>query len=260
MAYIKDTYTFTDSIEVDIKFAGRYGAKGETRNKRKNVTPEVIQKQNQRNREIKYRRTIKANFKKGDLWVTFTYPGGTRLTMSQVKKDIKNLTDNVRKHYKKRDTDFKWIKRIEIGRNGGVHVHMLINRLRGDPSTEEIISGYWKVGRAHFEIFNGASEDAHKIADYVTKQLTDGQKKKAEEQGLPLKEMTSISTSKNLVRPVPVRKKYARRTVRRIIENGPTPHKGFVIDKNSLVFGENPFTGLSYCKYIEIRADGGELP
>lgn len=261
MAYIRDEYTFTDSIEVEIKWAGNYGARGEKRAPRKKATPEQIAKRNQFNKEVKYRRLVKANFKKGDLWLTFTYPKGTRLTIEEVKSDMKNLIDETRKEYKRRGAEFKWIQRIEIGGNGGIHCHMIVNKVKGDPNIQEFIQDHWPQGRVNYEIFRGSEESNKKIGDYLTKPLTDRQKKRAEELQQSVKDLQRISTSRNLVRPKPKRKEFTHRTMRRLVETGePEARKGYYVDKNSVVFGVNPFTGLSYCYYTEIRADGGELP
>ena len=77
MAYRKHTYYFQNSIEHAYKFAGHIGAKGEHRAKRKKPTPEQVKRQNQINKENKYRHLLKANFLPGDCWVTLKYPAGT---------------------------------------------------------------------------------------------------------------------------------------------------------------------------------------
>ena len=78
MAYIEDRFYFPNSIEVEIKWAGNYGAKGEKRAPKEKPTPEQIEKQNQWRKERDVRRLIKANFKRGDYWITFVYPQQTR--------------------------------------------------------------------------------------------------------------------------------------------------------------------------------------
>lgn len=256
MAYIRDEYIFPDSIEVEIKWAGKYGAKGEKRAPKKKATPEVIEKRNQQSKEKRYRRLVKANFRKGDLWVTFTYPRGTRLTIEEVKKDISNLYKVLRREYKKRGADFKWINRIEIGKNGGIHLHMITNHVRGEPTIEQFIADHWTHGRVNFEVFKGNEESNKKIGDYITKPLTENQIKRAEEQDINPKELVKVSSSRNLIRPRPQRKEFSHRTMRQVVETGqPIARKGYYVDKSSVVFGVNPFTGLSYCYYTEVRGD-----
>ena len=53
MAHRHDVYRYGKYIEHEIKYNGRYGAKGEKRAPRKKATPEQIQKQNQYNKEKK---------------------------------------------------------------------------------------------------------------------------------------------------------------------------------------------------------------
>ena len=48
--YNRDRWIFSNSIETEYKFAGKYGAKGEKRAKRKKATPEQMAKQNQINK------------------------------------------------------------------------------------------------------------------------------------------------------------------------------------------------------------------
>ena len=67
------------------------------------------------------------------------------------------------------------------------------------------------------------------------------------------KNLFTVSTSRNLIRPEPVKKNYAHWTMRKIIENGPTPTEGFRIDKDSIVTGVNPFNGYTYLWYRESR-------
>ena len=87
--YWKDIWRFKNSVEYEIKYKGKYGAKGEKRAKRKKATPEQIKMQNQRNREKNVRRLIKANFGENDYWITLKYPKGTRLKIEDVKKHMK---------------------------------------------------------------------------------------------------------------------------------------------------------------------------
>ena len=67
------------------------------------------------------------------------------------------------------------------------------------------------------------------------------------------KKLLKISTSRNLIRPEPEKKEYHRLTMKKILLEGPVATPGYYIDKDSIVSGINPFTGLSYLKYTEIR-------
>jgi len=169
MAYWKDVWEFPNSNEYEYKYAGKYGAKGEKRGKRKKATPEQIKKQNQSNREKKMRRLTKANFKPDDIWATLKYPKGTRKPLSEVNKDMDAFFANMRKEYKKRGEVFKFIKRIEIGERGGIHIHILVNRLRCGPDTDIIIQECWAHGRVNYESIY-ESGGYKKLANYIVKQ------------------------------------------------------------------------------------------
>ena len=251
MAYWKDTYRFRDSIEYEYKYAGRYGAKGEKRSAKRKATPEQVKKQNQHNRENKIRRLIKANFKEGDLWTTLKYPAGTKKRVGDVFKDLNRFITNMRREYKKSDTPFKYIYRVEVGKYGGGHIHILINKLDGI-QTDELIQKKWKYGRANFTGIYDAGGYSQ-LASYIVKQ----EEESAEQLSLfpedEQKELTRYSCSRNLIRPVAERKVYGHWTMRRILRDGPKATEGYFVDKNSVVYGVNPYTGMSYYRYTEVR-------
>lgn len=255
MAYWLDFYRFLNSIEYEYKWAGNYGAKGEKRAPKKKATPEQVKKQNQKNRENYMRRLIKANFDPDDLWVTLKYPKGTRKPIEQILKDMTNFHGAMRRHRKKNMQPYKWICRIEIGRQGGIHIHMVINRVRGEP-TDRLIRDKWKkYGKLHFEsLYEEGGYQA--LAEYIVKpppEEMEGQLAlfPPEER----KQLTKYSCSRNLIRPKPERKHYSRWTVKRLIEEGPKPTPGYYIEKDSIVTGINRYTGMSYLRYTEIRID-----
>lgn len=252
MAYREKTYRSDNYIEHEILFRGRYGAKGEKRSPRKKASSEQIQKQNQRNRENRLRRTAQLNFYPNDIFLTLKYPAGTRKKLEEVEKDIKKFQDGMRKDYKIRGEEFKWIKRIEIGKNGGIHAHFIINRIYG---AELLISKNW----TYYSHYASITEEGgmEKLVNYMCKEIPEEVKTKEKQLSfLELEEIercVKYSTSRNLIRPEPEVKEFRRRTVRKYMEDDPQPEKGFYIDKGSIVRGINPYTGLSYITYREIR-------
>lgn len=255
--YWKDIWKFNGSIEYEFKYAGKYGAKGEKRSKRKRASPEQIKKQNQSIRENKVRRLIKANFMEDDLWCTVKYMRGDRPPLEQVREDIKKFLRQVKAEYRKNGTELKYIKRLEIGTRGGVHLHILVNRIEG-VDTDRLLQKLWTHGRINYESLyeSGGYTD---LASYIVKQPTDeieGQLSMFTED--ERKELVSYSTSKNLIRPQPERKEYRRWTLRDLVENGPKPTPGYYIDKESIVSGVNRYTGMSYYRYTEYRIKNDE--
>lgn len=253
MAYWMDVWRFPNSTEYEYKYAGKYGAKGEKREERKKATPEQIKKQNQLNREKRVRRLIKDNFFPNDLWVTLKYPKGTRKPLAEVKADMKRFRDKMRAEYKVRGQPFKFIYRIEIGERGGIHCHILINRLEGSDGTDILVRKAWDCGSAHYENIYEAG-GYKKLANYITKEPEEQVEKQLslfpEEER---KELCKYSTSRNLKRTEPERKTYERWTVRKLIEQGIKPTPGYYIDPESVHQGVNRYTGLSYLHYTECR-------
>lgn len=168
--YKRDIYKFSDSDEYEYTALYNYGAKGERRKKRKKPTPEQMARQNQINRENKMRRLLKANFKRGDWWMTLNYPKGTRKSMEEVREDLGKFTRNVAAAYKRRGYQFKWVYRIEVGEQGGVHIHMVCNRI---PDSDLILMKRWKkygtINYKHIYEKGGMK----KLANYIVKQPTE---------------------------------------------------------------------------------------
>ena len=232
--YWKDMWHFKNSIEYEFKYKGKYGAKGEKRAKRKRATPEQIKIQNQRNREKNVRRLIKANFGENDYWITLKYPKGTRLKIEDVKKHMKKFLDKTRKDYRKRNESFRFMYRMEIGKRGGIHIHILLNRIT---DADLIIKKNWEQGMTDFTLAYEAG-GFRRLAEYLVKPPIDGTD--------PEGKAARYHPSRNLVRPQRERKEYTHWTVRRLIHEGPTPTPGFYIVPDSIVTGVNPYTGMSY--------------
>ena len=258
MSYCSDQYDLGDCIEYEFKFKGEYGTKGEKRGERRKATPEEIQRNNQRTKEKKLRRTIHLNFHEDDLWMTLKYPKGSRVTIGKVKKDVcgkwSGFLATMRRKYRLRGVPFKFIYRIEIGHMGGVHIHIIMNRIEG-VDTALLAKKTWadiSGGSANFEHLYSAG-GFEGLAKYIAKpaESDDGQLTMFGVEGK--KAFTKISSSRNLIRPEDVRteKKYSHWTMRRLILEGPKPHPGYYIDRDSIVTGINPFTGYSYFYYTE---------
>lgn len=255
----KDVYRYGNYIEYEYKFVGRYGAKGEKRAPRRKVTPEQMKKQNQRNRERTCLRLMRANFFPDDLWVTLKFPKGTRKSIDEVKKIRRDFFEALRRNYKKRKQELKFIYRIEIGERGGIHFHFVVNRLEGGgPGADELIRALWlKYGTVHFApMYEEGGFKA--LAEYLVKPVPDdvitgqltlfGEEEEA-------KIFCRYGRSRNLLVPEPEEHVYTRRTVRKLVEEGPKPTPGYYIDRDSVVSGVNPYTGMSYLRYVEIRLD-----
>lgn len=258
--YWVDVYRFKDSIEYEYKYAGRYGAKGEKRAKKQKATPEQIKKQNLINKKNNMRRLIKQNFTDNDLWITLKSKKDDRRTLTEWQKMTKKLIDKMRVEYKKRGEPFKWIMRLEVGKRGGLHCHMIINRVRGEPNIEKLINSSWrKISGGSVNYTSLYDEGGYEqLASYITKQDPEVERQISlfpkEEQ----KALKKYSCSRNLVRPVPERHEYKRRTLKKIIEGNIKVEDGWYLDKSTWQYGINAYTGYGYLKYTLVRAGGDD--
>lgn len=255
--YILDTYSFTDkegnilSREYEYKYYGNYGAKGEKRLPKKKITPEQIQRQNHTNKVKKIRRKLKNNFYEGDYWITFTYKKNTAKTIEEVMEDLKKMMEKLRRKYSKAAVPMKWIRRIEIGSKGGIHAHMVLNRIEGLDIT---LQKLWTHGHVNIEILDGNYDN---LAEYIAKEPTDQQKKLMRSMDIPESKLIRYSCSRNLVEPLPEREEKSHKTMKSIFNNDLEPHKGFYIDRDSIIKGINYVTGMSYLQYEEKRCTTG---
>ena len=270
MAYKKKIYRFQNSTEYEFTYAGKYGAKGEKRAPKKSKSKAQIKRQNQKNKEIRLRRLIKANFREGDLWCCLKYPQGYRIPLEEVVKDITKFRNMLRKSYRDRGSVLKYIYRLEIGERGGIHAHILVNRM-WHTQTDIVLQKTWEAvlkrrkippkrasGLLDYKNIYDAGGYAS-LAEYIAKQPeaeTEEYKQLSLFAPVQRKQLLSVSTSRNLIRPEPVVKEYGHWTMRKLLTEGPKPRKGYYIDKDSIVCGINPYTGMSYYKYTEVRIRG----
>lgn len=241
--YIRHIWDFGDTIEIEEKHTGRYGAKGQKREKREKPSPEDIKRQNQWKKKRDIRRLIKWNFKKNDHWFTLTYPKGYRPSVKEIMGDIQKMIRKVRNQYRKLGQELKYIYRIGIGSKGGRHVHILVNRI---DSTDTIVSDAWKKGHVNFRLLY--EEGGYKkLADYIAKELEEWEPE----------DMKRFHPSRNLIRKEPEEKEIRRRNL--VDKQGnpiyPKAKKGYYIDPDSVKTGINKVTGFAYRHYTLVKLD-----
>ena len=231
--YVRKIYRFSESIEIEEYHNGRYGAPGRERQKRQKATPEQIRKQNQYNKEKMVRRLLKKNFHVSDYWITLTYRKENRpADIKAAKKELQKLIRKLRTKYRKKEIELKWIAAIEIGSRGGIHMHLVMNRIQDG---DVLLADLWDKGRVYLELLY-ARGDFRELGSYIAKE--------------PVSQKTEkyYSRSRNLEIPVPEKKIMKRNTFNR------TPKKkGYYLDKESYVEGINPVTGYPYRHYTLIK-------
>lgn len=287
MAYREWIYKSPWGIEHVIQYKGVYGGRHEKRADHEKVSKDQIRRQNQKNKENRVRRTIQLNFKPGDWWLTLKYPKGTRKPMEEVLSDFRDFIGRMRRRYGKLGVQMKYMYRIEIGKRGGIHVHVVMNRL-ADPRGDLLISDAWTRARsatpiedmledglcpadglAHLDHVRAVG-NGKELAEYLVKEqpevLEDGTRLSRDE----MKQASKYGSSRNLLRPAPEVKTYNHWTLRTLLDLGAEGMntkknryrtEGYAVDKDTWVQGVNPYTGLSYLCYFEVptgkKKDGG---
>lgn len=257
--YSVKIYRMGPVTDFEYTWSGNYGKKGEKRAPKQKRTKKEVELQNRIKKARKIKREILANFEKGDCWVTLTYKKGTRKSIEEVKKDVSNLTDKLRPAYKKQGKELKWMKLIEVGSRGGIHVHILLNRVRGEPDTMDMLEEFWKNGHVNIKSLYDFRGDCNfeQLADYIAKVPEEQEHRADKMQEVKVGKNYIFGTSRNLIRPEPEKKVYTRRTMRKILEEGPKVQEGFYLDKSTWRQGINKFTGYSYLYYSEVRLEQG---
>ena len=169
--YIRQRWDCGDTVEIEEKHTGKYGARGQTREKKRKATPEEIKKHNQWKRERDVRRLIKWNFRERDYWITLTYPKDYRPTWEEMKDHAGKLVRKMREKYKKQGWTLKYIYRLAIGSRGGRHIHILINRESNEKTaTDLIITDLWEQqwGHGHVNFRTTYSEGGYKQLGLLT--------------------------------------------------------------------------------------------
>lgn len=258
MAHRHEVYTYGPGekyIEHEFKCKGKFGAKGEIRGQRKKATPEQMKKQNKWKKEKLILRLLRANFSSEDLWVTLKFPAGTKLSKKEILNIRKKFFDKLRIEYKKRGQVFKYIYRIEIGKNGGPHFHVVLNRLEND-NTMRVVKNIWNDFGEYLNctpLYDAGDYSA--LAWYICKPINEEMEGQMTLWGTEedKKLFMTYNRSRNLIVPEPEEKEYKRKTIRKMVINGPEPTEGYYIDQDSICYGINPFNGMTYYYYTEIK-------
>lgn len=239
MSYFKTSIVAGETIEVTKSYVKRVGAV--SRGKRKELTPEQMQKVNERNAERTLRLILNANFGEDDLFVTLTYRREERPTPEKAKKNIGKLLDGLRKKIKRIGGELKYINVTEYA-NQAIHHHLVINHIKGH-DVSKMIRTLWRFGRPNFKYLD-ASGQYKNLAAYLIKETSKTYKQN--DGG----HRQRYSCSRNLIRPVP-QTEIIRRAAGWLQD--PKPIKGYYIDKDTVYNGVDPFTGRMYQHYTMIR-------
>lgn len=248
--YTRDTWDCGDTLEVEEKHTGRYGAAGQKREQRKETTPEDIMRQNQWKRVRDLRRLIKWNFTTGDSWITLTYRKDERPSWGEMIKHMQKFIRQLQTRYRKYGWTLKYIWRPQIGKKGAIHIHILISAMsNAETRTEKIVRDLWTHGNPNMKVVYDLKNGD--LAEYIATPLQEWEPEEAK----------SFHPSRNLIRKEPARETVRRRSL--IDKQGRIreikPKKGYYVDPNSIEQGINPVTGYAYRRYTLVKIQREEM-
>lgn len=168
MAFKRLRYKLTNSIEVIEYHTARYGAPGQPRAEKTELTSEAVARVNQRNRERKCSRMVDKYFNEDDYVLTLTYRKEDRPeNMEECKKHLQKFFRKLKREYAKRFYDLFWIRNIEVGTRGAWHVHVIMNRIEG---ADFLIKELWKEhGGVYFQFFKDKKDRGEDLGKYMAK-------------------------------------------------------------------------------------------
>lgn len=242
--YTRETWECGETLEIEEKHTGRYGARGQKREKKKEPTPEDIARQNQWKRVRDLRRLTKWNFNTGDCWITLTYQKDSRPSWEEMMKHMERFIRQLRTAYKKYGWTLKYIWRPQIGKRGAIHIHILVSAYSNtETRTEKLVREFWPHGNPNMKVVYDLKTGD--LAEYIATPLQEWEPEEAK----------NFHPSRNLIRKEPEKETIRRRSL--IDKQGrirePKPPKGYYIDENSIEKGINPVTGYAYRRYILVK-------
>ena len=244
----RNQYIFENVIVVEEYHDGRYGAPGQKREKKKKATKEQMERINQWNKSKNARHRLMKYFKVGTDWfTTLTFRREERpKDMKTVQEMFKKFYTFMRKEFRKKGYELRWIRNIENTTTGNWHIHLVINDLPGT-NIIALMSKAWPHGKVKDPQLLYEKGELRGLADYITKD--EKTKKEYVASGILDHKITeaNYSTSRNMPLPEPRVDKLKR------WKKEPSQRKGFYIDKESFFEGTNRVTGYPYRHYTLIR-------
>ena len=210
---------------------------GEKRKKKSRPTAESVAAYNRRVSERDLMIKLHHNFKPGDLHVVLSY-AGKEPTAEEAKREVDNFLRRLRRYFKKRDTELKWILATECGEKR-IHHHLVVSQM----DTYDL-DKLWTAGKAYPSHLDN-SGDYRKLASYMIKQSDETFRTP---EAFSRQRFSCSRTIKNP--PAKVEEVNPSQ-----LDKDPKPIKGYYIDPNSIYIGVNPVTGIRYKEYIMVSLD-----
>ena len=169
MSFVKEIFRAPGIIEIKRFHSWNFG-RSFRRNKNINITPESMQKANERRSREKLYRLIATNFKRDDVRLDLTYAGEEPDGETAIKR-LKAFIRKLRALYKTHNQELKYIYTTEH-RGHRIHHHLLINSIG---LSRDEINSCWKYslfGYRAMRFYDGAPSDARALAEYFTKETS----------------------------------------------------------------------------------------
>lgn len=133
------------------------------RGPKRNVTPEMVQRNNDRLAVLNLTKLLNANFCERDMHITLTYKDIPSL--EDAKKDRKNFIERLKYHMKKQGKSLKAICVTEY-ENKRPHHHIVVNT-----NDIDLIANCWQKGFVHSSPLDETGNYS-KLAKYLIKETT----------------------------------------------------------------------------------------
>ena len=254
MAYRKTTIKTKCSLEITESFTNRCRPPGRKREKKRNPTPEAMERANQRRRERKNLILMRNNFEVGDCYQTHTWSPDCRPPdMEEAKRQISNFWKRVRRRYEKYGQELKYMANIEVGARGAWHIHIVVNEVKdsnGIGIAPSILRDCWPYGSVKDTKRLREQGMFRDLSAYLIKnEKTDPEKC----------QMAKAMHSQNLIMPEEEVKTYSRRQV--LDRTGAWKEiripEGYCLEPDSLYEGVNLYTGFPYRTYALLKLPEG---
>jgi len=233
MRLIKETCVAGLTIDVNFRISSSK-KKGEKRIPQANVTPEKVQKINDRNAEKVLTRILNHNFVPGDWHLVLTY-SGEEPTETQAKKDREAFIRKLGAEFKKQNRILKNVCVTEF-LHERIHHHIVCGFV-----DYEIIAKLWKHGDVRPTLLK-RDRNYKRLAAYLIKETT----KTFRDETSAFKRR--YTCSRTIEKPE-VRKEYV--SFKHLSED-PKPLNGYYIDQDTVRKGTHEVTNYPYLEYTMV--------
>lgn len=247
--YVERVTVAGATIEIERYYTNRYHKKSENRKPKSKLSSDQQREANNRRAERKLRQLINANFVPGDYHLILSYekkPGDPERSPEDMKEDIRKFLRVMRKEYKQRGMEFKYIHVPEIGSRGARHHHLVINRI-----DSEAIRRSWPHGFIQLCPLDG-SRNWRKLAAYLLKYSCRAVGTDEEISG------KRWNASRNLIHPEPIVTVITKKDYFKSVPVVPRKYRGiYEVDKSTIESGEtaDEYGGYRFLRYTLMRRD-----